>query len=82
MCATRSIADVQHSEAQSAVYKIGSAFENDAKVPKALTTLINMKDNHIFRGLRTLIAPGALPMLPCAMGLRPLERHMLGLLLR
>ena len=51
---------------QRAVHKIGSAFENEAKVPGALTTLINLKDNHIFRGLRTLITPGAFAMLLCA----------------
>jgi hypothetical protein len=52
-------------DVQRAVHKIGSAFENEAKAPGALMTLINLKDNHIFRGLRTLITPGALAMLVC-----------------
>lgn len=56
----------EHVDVQRAVHKIGSAFENEAKVPGALTTLSNLKDNHIFRGLRTLITPGAFAVLLCA----------------
>jgi hypothetical protein len=55
------VANVHYLEAQRTVRKIASTFDNEVKAQEALLKLLGMKDNHIFRGLQTLVTPGA----PC-----------------
>lgn len=51
--------DVWRFVLQRTVRKIASAFDNEAKAQEALLKLLGMKDNHIFKGLRTLVTPGS-----------------------
>ena len=57
--ATMIAVDCGSCEAQRTVRRIASAFDNEGKAQEALLKLLGMKDNHIFRGLQTLVTPGA-----------------------